>query len=592
MKIKKYILISSFSALLLLSIIPVHSSQPNNKISNALAEAIKMKGLGSQFTVWIYLTDKGTDNRPEIQRLEESLPLKVLKRRLRRGDRGRLTDIYDLPLKKRYVLKLQSCVDQIRQRSRWLNAVSAEIRGTQLEKLSGLPFVRRMDTVKSFIYRDPEIREGIETTATSREARGHSMDYGPAFNQLDLINVPPLHDMGYSGKGVLICMLDTGFNNLDHKALAHLDIQATRDFVNNDFNVDDEPNQMGVGNHGTNTLGTIAGFWPGELIGPAYGAGFILGKTENTEWERHIEEDHWVAAAEWAEQLGADIISSSLGYREEFTHGEAGYSAENMDGRTAVVTLGANIAAAKGVLIVNSAGNEGREAGLANTIIAPSDSPDVLAAGAVDPSGRRTDFSSYGPSSDGRIKPDVMAQGSQVYTAAADSLDGFVSVAGTSFSCPLTAGAAALVLEANPTWSNRDIMTALKNTAAGASNPDNEMGWGIIDAYKAAHYTVKGIYPPRAFAVETIENNYAFFTQFVDRLTWRDEARNSGRISGYRIYERPIAGPDTSFALIAEVGPDNHSFDRRGRLSDEAYLYKIISIGASGEESDPDYARR
>lgn len=592
MQIKRAILIFLGSALLLLSFIPAHPSQPNAKISDALARAVQIRGLESQFTVWIYLTDKGTDIRADVLRLEESIPLKVMKRRLRQDDRRRLSDIYDLPLKERYVIKLMPYVDRIRQRSRWLNAVSAEVRGTSLEKISELPFISRLDTVKTFVYRDPEIWQNINISDLSHAARGHAMDYGPSFNQLDQINIPALHDMGYSGKGILICMLDTGFNNLDHKAFSHLDIRATWDFVNDDSNVDDEPNQMGIGNHGTNTLGTIGGFWPGELIGPAYGAGFILGKTENTEWERHIEEDHWVAAAEWAELLGADIISSSLGYREEFTHGESGYEAEDMNGRTAVVTLGANIAAAKGVLIVNSAGNEGRETGLANTIIAPADSQDVLAAGAVDPSGRRTDFSSYGPSSDGRIKPDVMAQGSLVYTAAADSPDGFVSVAGTSFSCPLASGAAALVLEANPTWSNRDIMAALKNTAAGADHPDNEMGWGILDAYRAAHYTVKNIHPPRSFAVESLENNYVFFTQFIDRLTWQHEVRNNGRISGYRIYERALGRAAASFTLIAELDADALFFERRGRLSDEAYLYKIISIGAAGEESDPDYARR
>ena len=165
-------------------------------------------------------------------------------------------------------------------------------------------------------------------------------------------------------------------------------------------------------------------------------------------------------------------------------------------------------------------------------------------------------------------------------------------MAGTSFSCPLIAGAAALVLEANPSWSNRDIMTALKNTAGQASNPDNELGWGIVNTREAAFYTIKNIHPPRRLAVESIENNYGFFTQFADRLTWEADPRNAGRISVYRIYEREIGGSETDFAFLTELDAQTLSFDHRGRLPDEAFLYKIISVSSTGEESDPDYTRR
>jgi serine protease AprX len=582
----------SLACTVLLAGVTVIPSEQDSKISPRLSAAVQKKGAEDPIAVWIYLADKGPEIPARLAQIETALPLRAIKRRLRQGVEGRLTDFHDLPVRERYVAALEPFLEKIRHRSRWLNAVSAAVKGSALEGLARLPFVRRLDTVKAFVFHGPEVRGTGRPAAPAHASRGHALDYGPSFNQLDQINVPALHDLGYNGRGVLICMLDTGFNNLEHLALDHLDIQATRDFVNGDTNVDDETGQMGVGNHGTNTLGTIAGFFPGELIGPAYGASFILGKTENTEWERHIEEDHWVAGAEWAEGLGADIISSSLGYRDQFTNGERDYSEDDLDGRTAIVTIGANIAAAKGILIVNSAGNEGREEDLANTIIAPSDSPDVLAAGAVDPQGRRTEFSSYGPSSDGRIKPDLAAQGSQVYTAATDSLTGFDSVAGTSFSCPLTAGAAALVLEANPAWSNRDIMTALKNTASKAGNPDNELGWGILNAREAAFYTIKNIHPPRRFSVESIENNYGFFTQFVDRLTWTADPRNAGPISAYRIYERQIGGSGTAFTLLAELDARTFSFDRRGRLPEEAFLYKIISVGSTGEESDPDYTRR
>jgi serine protease AprX len=568
--------------------------EQGTKISSDLSAAIRKIGTETPIAVWIYLIDKGPNIRKRLDRMETSLSLQVIKRRLRQGDKRRLADFYDLPIKERYVSGLMPHVESIRQQSRWLNAVSAEVKGENLDKLAQLPFVRKMDNVKFYIYSDPVLGKNGKPDSPSsvHESLGYALDYGASFGQLNQINVPALHDRGYSGRNVLICMLDTGFNNLGHQALDHLDIRATRDFVNGDTNVDDEGGQMGVGDHGTKTLGTIAGFFPGELIGPAYGASFILGKTENTEWERHIEEDHWVAGAEWAERMGADIISSSLGYRIEFTHGERSYSEEELDGRTAIVSIGANIAASKGILIVNSAGNEGREEDLLNTINAPSDSPNVLAAGAVDPQGNRTDFSSYGPSSDGRIKPDVLAQGSQVYTPATDSLAGFNAVNGTSFSCPLTAGVAALVLEANPTWSNRNIMTALKNTASRANNPDNLMGWGIINALEASRYQIKDIHPPREFSMEILRNDFGFFIQYVDRLTWQADPRNTGKVVAYRIYSRKIGGSSTAFNLVAEVGSQSYAYEQRGRLPGETFLYKIISISATGGESDPDFTRR
>ncbi len=374
--------------------------------------------------------------------------------------------------------------------------------------------------MKVYSFRKPSPLPLVEVITIPPVAATHLYDYGSSFTQVEQMNVPLLHDMGYKAQGVLICMLDSGFNNLNHQALDHLDILETWDFVNQDAHVFDEEEQMGSGDHGTNTLGAIGGFMLGELIGPAFGASYILGKTENTDWERHMEEDHWIAGAEWADSLGADIISSSLGYRDQFTHGEPNYNSDDMDGETSVVVKGANIAASRGILIVNSVGNEGSAQPPDNTIISPADSPWVLAVGAVNSRGDRVNFSSTGPTADGRIKPDVMAQGSSVYTAHPDKSDGYEYVSGTSFSCPLTAGVAALILEINPSWTNLDIMEALKCTSSRAHDPDNDHGWGIINAFKAAHFPLKSIHAPDCFALQRLENNYIFFNQYVDQLSW------------------------------------------------------------------------
>lgn len=569
----------------------VHSDT-EDKISTNLKMMIQNQGEQAQFTVWIFFKDKGHELDKKMLAAHASRNPRTQKRRIRQLKYTPLVDKYDVPVEDKYIQRVQSYAIRIRHRSRWLNAVSAEAYGYVLHKIAGLDFVKKIDRVRSFLFREPDLIQAQSMVKPPVVTEPHAFNYGPSFNQVNQINVPALHDLGYSGEGVLICMLDTGFKNFTHQALDHLDIQATWDFLNDDPNVFDEEGQMGIGDHGTQTLGTIGGYHPGQLIGPAYGASYILGKTENGDiaWERHIEEDYWVAGAEWADTLGADIISSSLGYRYEFTHGEEDYTSEDMDGETAIVTQGANIAASRGLLIVNSAGNEGPALPGENTIIAPADSPHVLAAGAVLPDGIRAAFSSMGPTADGRIKPDVMAQGYNVYTVEIGGHSIYDSVDGTSFSCPLTAGVAALILEINPTWTNYDIMDAIRSTADNNMNPNNEYGWGIVDAYRAAFYGLKQLYPPSSFNVERIPNNYIFFWQFVDRLTWNANPLNEIPVASYRLYASQSGIQGGEFVLIAEVDSQTFLFDRRGLLEGDLYIYKITSVSDAGEESDPIFA--
>lgn len=581
---------SGFLFVLLAILITTAAPQKQDKFTIRLLNEVEARGGAGTFTAWIYFQDKGPGILENLERAKISLNQKSVERRLRHGFDS-LVDEHDLPVYGPYVTAARQSVIKIRHISRWLNAVSVEAKSLGLKGIAKLPFVHKVDKVLAVSYREPAPAVQIMPGEIPAEAKAHVLDYGFSFDQNNQLNVIPLHDMGYSGNGVLICMLDSGFNNLSHQALDHLDIIATWDFVNGDPGVSDQEGQMGNGNHGTHTLSVIAGFEPGELIGPAYGAGFILGKTENTEWERHIEEDHWIAGAEWADSLGADIISSSLGYRDQFTQGDIDYSWQHLDGKSTVVAEGANIAASRGILIVNSAGNEGLSLPPENTLVSPSDSPRVLAAGAVNALGDRVSFSSTGPTADGRIKPDVMARGSAVYSASPDDPGEYDLVDGTSFSCPLTAGVAALVLEINPAWTNEDVMEALKLTASRSDSPDNLYGWGILDAYEAAFYPVKSLHSPRDFAVKRLENNYGFFIQYVDQLSWASNPRNGNTVKSYRIYAKRLEGPDRPFELIDEVGSQTFGLTRRGLLGDETFLYKITSVSHTGEESDPDYAR-
>lgn len=447
----------------------------NGKISSSLKFTLAQTGIDETVKIWIYFSDKGNVSAQDFLRAEDNLLPKARARRAKVMHK-KLADIHDLPLNNDYLNKVRNEVNRIVIKSKWLNAVSAEVNMLQIDALANLPFVKKIDLVKSYKKNYPQ--DNSTTQIISPEKTAKSLDYGASFTQNNQISVPQVHDLGINGSGVLICMLDNNFVNLGHEAFSTMDIQATWDFIHADSTVDDP----GEGTHGTQTLSTVGAYKSGELIGPAYGASFILGKTEVDGSETPIEEDYWVAGAEWADSLGADIISSSLGYIDWYTW-------QNMDGNTAVTTKGADIAVKRGIVVVNSAGNEGSSsASQPNTLIAPADGDSVIAVGAVGSSGSRVYFSSMGPTVDGRIKPDVMAMGSGVTVVSAYSTNDYTTSSGTSFSCPLTSGVVALILSANPGLTPMQVRDALRNSADNSANPNNEYGWGIINAWDAVFY--------------------------------------------------------------------------------------------------------
>src|SRR6185295_829648 len=303
--------------------------------------------------------------------------------------------------------------------------------------------------------------------------------YGPAAHQLEMLGIPEAHAMGYRGEGVLICVLDSGFE-LGHEAFDQLTVRATRDFVFHDEDVSFAPKQdvPGQSNHGTTVLSVIAGYAPGRIIGPAYRADYILAKTERIGSETRVEEDTWCEAIEWAEAMGADIAASSLSY-------VAWYEPQNRDGRTALISRFANIAFERGLLIVNSMGNTGP---LEMSLNPPADAPGVISAGAVDWNGRLAGFSSVGPTWDGRVKPDLVAMGSGVTLVTARTRDRYGHGSGTSYSSPLVAGCAALILSAHPDWGPEAVRDALVWSGDRAGHPDNRYGWGVPNVRDAILY--------------------------------------------------------------------------------------------------------
>ena len=470
-----------------------HLAADTAHISPAVKKALSKNRNANQIVAaWVFFKDKGSiDVASELAKLKSQLTTKALQRRMRSQNKNGLVDFHDLPVNADYVRNVTRLGSKLCQKSRWLNAVSIEATASQIEAIAELPFVKKIDIVHTTNV--PKLTETTAPALFSKSSKTNVLDYGPSETQNLQIKTNELHNQGFDGSGVIIAMLDAGYNNLTHESLQHLNIIDTWDFVNNDPNVDDEPGQMGSGSHGTYTLSTLAGYKPGKLIGPAYGATFLLYKTENTDWERNVEEDAWIAAAERADSLGADIISSSLGYWE-FDPGEPRqYTWQDMDGNTAVITIGADLAASRGILVVNAAGNEGFVPEPQNSIGAPADGDSVLAVGAVTASGTLASFSSRGPTADGRIKPDVCAMGVSTVCASAFSQTGYAAVNGTSLACPLVAGAAALILQAHPGISNMQIIDALRNTASNAATPNRDYGWGIIDAEAASSYLLTGL---------------------------------------------------------------------------------------------------
>lgn len=458
-------------------VMQVFAQSPVDKLSNRLKSKIESGSHSEKHLIWIYFNDKGDNIQQYFENPELVVSKKSLDRRSKVFADASLIDVLDIPVNENYINNIVQSGFKIRHKSKWLNAVSGYATQSFINAMVSFPFVKKVDLVAGFYKREDDIEFQEESTEQlpSQIEGIHTLNYGSSFTQVSQINVPAVHDLGYTGAGITVCVMDAGFGNLTHEALQPLNIIAMYDFVNN------SP-VMGSHSHGTAVLSILAGFKEGELIGPAYGADFILARTEDVSSETPVEEDNWVAAMEWADSIGVDITSTSLGYLD-FDPPYTSYTWEDMDGNTAVITIAGDIAASRGIFVVNSAGNSGFHA-TRNTLGAPADGDSVIAIGAVTSSGSRSSFSSVGPTVDGRIKPDVMAMGSNVYYASLFG-NGYSNGSGTSFSCPLVSGVAALLLSANPEIAPMELRDIFYSTSSNSSNPNREFGWGIVNALEA-----------------------------------------------------------------------------------------------------------
>ena len=421
----------------------------------------------------VFFEDKGLNKKSInfiLNEVSNKLHYKTKKRRLKVRSSS-IVDIRDIPVSRENIEKIQSTGATIYMESKWLNAVSISASFEQISAISHLFCVKNIIPVGRGKRKIPN-----QSPRNFKLNQTTQIDYGESHDQLDQIKVIDAHSSGYTGQGIRILILDTGYFK-DHEAIPNDQIVGEWDFVNNDGETQNEDGDpVTQHKHGTQTLSILGGRIEGILYGSAYESEFLLGKTEDESQENPIEEDWYVAGLEWGEENGAEIVSSSLGYIDW-------YSQEDLNGTTAIITLAVNTAIENGMVVVTAVGNSGSDG-----IVAPADAFNVIACGAVNHEGNIDPYSSHGPTSDGRIKPEVCARGVNTFCAGVSNTSAYGYENGTSFSTPLVAGSVACILQAHPDWTPLQVRKALMRTANQSSNPDNIYGWGIIDVMAAINY--------------------------------------------------------------------------------------------------------
>ena len=429
---------------------------------------------------WVQFTDK--NNSPySLDVPEQYLSQRALDRRARLGI---AIDEYDLPVNPQYLEAVAGCGAELINPSKWLNGVTVHTTDPGvIAEINALECVAEVRNCPAFpqAQEDKERRLALEMKPSAATPRNTNGLYGDAWVQVSQIKANELHSMGYDGTGVYVAILDGGFiGTEDYDCFDNMRQEGrflgTREFVYGSTSVYTQST------HGTSCLSTMAAFLPNEFVGTGPKASYYLIHTEDGDSENIVEEYNWVSGMEHADSLGADVTSTSLGYID-FDLAQWNHPFEHFDGHTAPMTIGAEIAASRGIICAVAAGNEG--AGTC-TLGIPADAEHILTVGAVNESGTRASFSSMGPTYDGRVKPDVMALGQGTYVASGwGSWWPYYNGDGTSFATPVLAGAVACLRQALPYASVQEICDAIRHSGDHAGSPNNYYGYGIPNFARA-----------------------------------------------------------------------------------------------------------
>lgn len=476
----------------------------------------------------VFFKDK-TGTPYSISQPEEYLSARALARRNRQHIS--ITE-QDIPVNTSYVLGVQNANAKVFYSTRWMNGVLVQCEETAIPQIEALEYVASVQLVAPGERPLPNGRK--KSGSRIKEVKAGEINA----SQQAMLGIGQMHDAGHRGEGVWVAVTDSGFPGVDvHEAFSHLFSEGrlysnlSHDFVHGGtgvFQYDD---------HGTRVLSVMAAYQPGQFIGGAYKASFLLFVTEDSPTEYRIEEYNWLFAVERADSLGVDIINTSLGYNT-FDLPSMNYAKSDMNGNTAIISRAANWAAEKGMLIVTSAGNEGVNSW--KTITAPADAENVLSVGGVISGGEKMASSSEGPSADGRIKPEVAALGSGVYVMADDG--SILARTGTSYSAPLVTSLAAGIWQRYPDLTNFELIDIIKNTASQAESPDNRLGYGIPN-----------------------------FKAIVNKLEWKPQENL------FEVYPNPVIS-DTVYISLADPETTNTALVEIVSMQGQLIVSKVVSF--------------
>lgn len=411
-----------------------------------------------------------------INHPEKFLSAKSIERRKRQGLQ---IDESDLPVSKKYIDKIRKAGVRVVHTSKWNNTVLIQTTDTSLVGIiSSFPFVTNVRKVATYT-KAPKLKNTDRSSMVSKAASvGDTLSglgyYGKAENQIKQLHGDALHDQGYRGSGMTIAIIDAGFHNVDIiPMLQNVKILGIKDFGGNDEDI------YALERHGLMVLSCIGMNQPYYMVGTAPEASFYLLRSEDSDTEQLVEEDNWCAAVEYADSVGADLINSSLGYTL-FDNPLDNVEYWEQDGKTHLNSRSASLIASKGMVLCNSAGNSGSQQW--KRIGVPADADHILAVGALTPKGKNTNFSSVGNSADGRVKPDVCAQGENC--SLMGSYGNLTTANGTSFSSPILCGMVACYWQAHPHLTSFEVIEAIQRLGDRYEHPDNVYGYGLPDFSK------------------------------------------------------------------------------------------------------------